>query len=298
MASSSSARAHRAPMPVGPSILCDEKATKSASQALHVDRHLRDGLARVDEHVGAGGPGRGHQERDVDDGADDVRHRGDGEQRRAVEEAVEVGEVEALIGGERDPAELDAALGGEDVPRHDVGVVLEVAEHDGVAGLQVGACPRVRDEVDRLGGVAREHDLARSRARRRTRRPCRGRLRTRRWLPRRSCTRRGARWRTTRGRRGPSRRAPTAGFWADDAESRYTSRLPLTWRFRIGKSAWMRATSRGVVESLMPPPPRRRASKPSASSRVGDLGTAARPRSRPSSSTCTRSGVRWSRMRW
>ena len=49
----------------------------------------------------------------------------------------------------------------EDVPRHDVGVVLEVAEHDDVARLQVGARPRVRDEVDRLGGVAREHDLAR-----------------------------------------------------------------------------------------------------------------------------------------
>src|SRR5262245_27192873 len=40
------------------------------------------------------------------------------------------------------------------------------------------------------------------------------------------------------------------GFCADDAESRYTSRLPLTWRFRTGKSAWMRATSSGV-DALM-----------------------------------------------
>src|SRR4051812_21885079 len=41
------------------------------------------------------------------------------------------------------------------------------------------------------------------------------------------------------------------GFCADDAESRYTSRLPLTCRFRIGKSAWMRATSRGIAGAAL-----------------------------------------------
>ena len=127
MASSSSARAHSAPMPVGPHILWAEKATKSASQACTSTGEVRHRLAGVDEHEGAGGVGGVGERADVVDRAEHVRHRGDREQLGAVEEAVEVGEVEAVVVGEGDPAQLDAALGGEDVPRHDVGVVLHVA---------------------------------------------------------------------------------------------------------------------------------------------------------------------------
>ncbi len=72
---------------------------------------------------------------------------------------VEVAEVEPVVAGEGDPAELDAALGGEDLPRHDVGVVLHVGQHDGVALAQVGPGPRVRDQVDGLGRVADVDDL-------------------------------------------------------------------------------------------------------------------------------------------
>ena len=42
-------------------------------------------------------------------------------------------EVELAVGGEADPAQLDAALGRQDLPRHDVGVVLEQGEHHDVA---------------------------------------------------------------------------------------------------------------------------------------------------------------------
>ena len=148
-------------MPLGPSILWPEKATKSASQRLHVDRDVRDGLAGVDEHRGAGGV-RGVGERaDVVDRAEHVRHRGDREQLGAVEQTVEVGEVEPVVAVDGDPAQLDAALGGEDVPRHDVGVVLHVGEQDRVALAQVRAGPRVRDQVDRLGDVPGEDDLVR-----------------------------------------------------------------------------------------------------------------------------------------
>ena len=52
---------------------------------------------------------------------------------------VEVGEVEPEVVGQRDPAQLDAAFGGEHVPRHDVGVVLHVREHDASPSLQIGA---------------------------------------------------------------------------------------------------------------------------------------------------------------
>ena len=121
--------------------------------------------------------------------------------------AVEVAQVEAVVGGERDPAQLDAALGGEDVPRHDVGVVLHVREHDGVALAQVGARPRVRDEVDRLGRVADEDDLVGAVRVDEAGDLARARPRTRRSPPRRSCTRRGGCWRSTCGSSGPSRRA-------------------------------------------------------------------------------------------
>ena len=108
---------------------------------LHVGRDVRHELARVDEDERAVRV-RGVGERtDVVDRAEHVRHRADGEERGAVEQRVEVREVEAEVGGERDPAQLDAAFGGEHLPRNDVGVVLHVREHDRVAGLQVGRAP-------------------------------------------------------------------------------------------------------------------------------------------------------------
>ena len=156
----------------GPHILWAENADEVGVPGLHVDREVRHRLAGVDQHVGAGGVGGVGERADVVDRAEHVRHRADREQLGAVEQAVEVGQVEAVVVGDGDPAQLDAALGGEDVPRHDVGVVLHVREHDGIALAQVGACPRVRDEVDGLGGVADVDDLVRVARVRRTRRPC------------------------------------------------------------------------------------------------------------------------------
>ena len=146
-------------MPLGPSILCPVNADEVGVPRLHVDGEVRDGLGGVDQDPRAGGVGRVGERADVVEGAEHVRRGGDREQLGAVEQAVEVGEVEAVVGGQRDPAQLDAALGGEHVPRHDVGVVLHLREHDGVARAEVGARPRVRDEVDRLGDVLREDDL-------------------------------------------------------------------------------------------------------------------------------------------
>ena len=65
-----------------------------------------------------------------------VRHGREGERLGPVEQAVEVGEVELAVLRERHPAQLDAPLGGEQVPGHDVGVVLHLGEHDDVAGAR------------------------------------------------------------------------------------------------------------------------------------------------------------------
>ena len=51
------------------------------------------------------------------------------------------------------------SLGGQHVPRDDVGVVFHLGEHDDVAVVEVGPAPRVGDEIDRLGGVLGEDDL-------------------------------------------------------------------------------------------------------------------------------------------
>ena len=69
-------------------------------------------------------------------------------------------EVEVAVVADGDPAQLDAELVDQLVPRDDVGVVLELGEHDGVAGPQVGPAPRLGHQVERLGGVLGEHDLA------------------------------------------------------------------------------------------------------------------------------------------
>ena len=50
---------------------------------------------------------------------------------------------------------------GDQLPRHDVGVVFEPGEQDLVAALQARTRVGLRHEVDGFGGAAREDDLAR-----------------------------------------------------------------------------------------------------------------------------------------
>ena len=53
-----------------------------------------------------------------------------------------------------------ANLLAKQLPRHDVGVMLEGRNQDLVAGLQMRSSIGARHEIDRLGGSAHEHDLA------------------------------------------------------------------------------------------------------------------------------------------
>ena len=61
---------------------------------------------------------------------------------------------------DRHDAQRRAGLLAQQLPRHDVRVVLHLRDEDLVAGLQIRAAAALRDEVDALGGAAREDDLA------------------------------------------------------------------------------------------------------------------------------------------
>jgi hypothetical protein len=77
-----------------------------------------------------------------------------------VEHPVEVVEDQTAVVVDGQPTQLDAPLGRQHVPRDDVGVVLHLGEHHHVATVEVGAAPAVGDQVEGLGGVLGEHDLA------------------------------------------------------------------------------------------------------------------------------------------
>jgi hypothetical protein len=72
-------------------------------------------------------------------------------------EDVELQPAEVVDGhpGERRPGPL-----AQELPRHDVGVVLHLGDDHAVAGPEVGRAPRVGDEVQRLRDVLREDRLA------------------------------------------------------------------------------------------------------------------------------------------
>jgi len=82
-------------------------------------------------------------------------------QLRSVQHRVEVVEDQSAVVVDGEPPQLDAALGGQHVPRHDVGVVLHLGQHHHVAAFQMAAAPGVGHQVESLGGVLGEHDLPR-----------------------------------------------------------------------------------------------------------------------------------------
>jgi hypothetical protein len=81
--------------------------------------------------------------------------------RRDLIERVEV-ELTSCVG--LDDAEVRARALRDELPRHEVRVMVELADDDDVPGPEVVEAPRVRDEVDPLGRAAREDDLPRGRS--------------------------------------------------------------------------------------------------------------------------------------
>ena len=123
-----------------------------------VDRQLRNGLRAVDDDDRAGGVGALDDLGDRVDRAGGVGDVADGDELDGAgrEQLVELLELEHALVVDLDHLELRAGLAAQHVPGHEVRVMLELGRDDAVAGPEVRAPPRVRDEVERLGRVLRE----------------------------------------------------------------------------------------------------------------------------------------------
>ena len=150
-----------------------------AVERLDVDRHVIRRLRPVEEHRHAA------LVRDADDllhrvdGAQGVRHVRDGHELGPLaDQRLELVEHQLAAIVDRRDAQPRPALLAQQLPRHDVRVVLHRRDEHFVSGADVRPPEGMRDEVDALGRVAGEDDLAFVRRVEETRRSCAGRSRT------------------------------------------------------------------------------------------------------------------------
>jgi hypothetical protein len=68
-------------------------------------------------------------------------------------------EIQRTVRCERDELQCQAALLRQNEPGHQIGVMLQLTQHDRVAGLQERPSIGIGEQVQRLGRVAREDDL-------------------------------------------------------------------------------------------------------------------------------------------
>ena len=130
---------------------------------LHVGGVVRHVLARIDNGDRAGSVRRGAQLLHRSDGAHHVAHRREAEHLGTLEQLGQVGQIELAVGGQRHPAQARCPCLA---PAFATGTMLAwcsmcVSTHD-VASVQIGATPRVSDQVQRLGRVLREDDFVRT----------------------------------------------------------------------------------------------------------------------------------------
>jgi hypothetical protein len=127
-----------------------------------VDRNLRDRLRTVDHDDRARRVRAAHDLGDRVDRAEHVRdvHDADDLHVAAREQRVELVEQQPAVVVDAHVVERrPGGLAGE-LPRHDPRVVLHLGHDHAVAGPEVRVAPRVGDEVERLGRVAREDRVA------------------------------------------------------------------------------------------------------------------------------------------
>jgi len=109
---------------------------------------MGDPLACVHQAEGADGVGCVGDPANRWQGAEHVGGGRYGYEAHAIQELVEMGQVQTAVVVQGDPADHDTAFGGQLLPRDDVGVVLEGREEDDVALGEVCPTPRMGHQVD------------------------------------------------------------------------------------------------------------------------------------------------------
>ena len=131
-----------------------------APEVLDVHRQVRDRLRPIDQDRDA--PRVRHLDEALHriDGAEGVRHLRHRHQLRPLVQQRSVLVDQELAGVvDRDDAELGADLLAQDLPRHDVGVVLHGGDDDLVPRREERPPVALRHQVDPLGGTPDEDDL-------------------------------------------------------------------------------------------------------------------------------------------
>ncbi len=131
-----------------------------AVELAHVDRTMRRGLGSVEENQGPGLMGHPNHLPGRVDRAQPVRDVGEGNQLgiRPQEHLVAV-EAEPTLVVERHELQVGVLLLPQELPGHQVGVVLQLGQHDRVGTADVAPSPAVGHQVDRLSSVAHHDDL-------------------------------------------------------------------------------------------------------------------------------------------
>lgn len=131
-----------------------------AVERAHIDRHVACTLGSIEQHLRAYGVGFVDEQLRWVDGAERIRDVDEGQELDLLrEQAVNLIEVEHAFVSHRDVFQDGTRLLGEQLPGHQIAVVLHLGGQDHIACLEVRTSPGLGDEVDALCCSAGEDDL-------------------------------------------------------------------------------------------------------------------------------------------
>ena len=168
-------------------------------------------LAAVGQHRHALGMGAGDDLLQRRDRAQHVGHVGDGDQLGlGCDGGVQRLDIERTVVAHIDPAQHRALALAQEMPGHDVGVMLHHRQHDLVARLDARREIGIGDQIDRLGAALGEDDLVLARGIEEFLHRARAPLHSGRSPRRRGNARRDGHWHIRSSRSRASRPAPGA----------------------------------------------------------------------------------------
>jgi hypothetical protein len=85
---------------------------------------------------------------------------GDGEHFDPLEQGVDVVQHQTPLGINGDGAQYSTSALGDELPRHNVGVMLHLAQQNYITSPQITPTPRMSHQINGFGGIAGENHLA------------------------------------------------------------------------------------------------------------------------------------------